>query len=154
MRFHLITRAAGKGKEPLKIPALFQAACEQLGVEYVEHVAEHMNLSQIPTLGPEDLLYRSATDGGSILVARLLTNAQCTSFYSDWTQIFKDRVCSFFLHEKMGLPVIPSAPYFPDTEADLVEVNFPNDFSTTQKVTGIDIAQEMVQYLMTKAKNV
>lgn len=39
-----------------------------------------------------------------------------------------------------------------DGKAYIAEVNFPNDFSTAQKVTGVDIAGEMVQYLIEKAE--
>lgn len=36
--------------------------------------------------------------------------------------------------------------------AYIAEVNFPNDFTTTQRVTGIDIAGEMLAYLIEKSK--
>ena len=36
--------------------------------------------------------------------------------------------------------------------AYVTEVNFPNNFTFTQKVTGVDIAKEMVSYLLCKAK--
>lgn len=38
-----------------------------------------------------------------------------------------------------------------DGKPFIAEVNFPNDFATTQKVTGIDIAGEMLAYLVSKA---
>ncbi|HCC05351.1 TPA: hypothetical protein DEP58_03535 [Patescibacteria group bacterium] len=41
--------------------------------------------------------------------------------------------------------------YDKDNQPYIAEVNFPNDFATTQKVTGIDIAGEMVAYLVKKA---
>ena len=37
-----------------------------------------------------------------------------------------------------------------DGKPFLTEVNFPHDFSMTQKITGIDIAQAMVKHLMSK----
>jgi len=39
-----------------------------------------------------------------------------------------------------------------DDNPFIAEVNFPNNFSVTQGVTGIDIASKMVQYLMKKAQ--
>jgi glutathione synthase/RimK-type ligase-like ATP-grasp enzyme len=35
----------------------------------------------------------------------------------------------------------------------IAEVNFPNDFHTAQKVTKIDIAGKMIDYLIEKEKN-
>jgi RimK family alpha-L-glutamate ligase len=39
-----------------------------------------------------------------------------------------------------------------DGKPYIAEVNFPNNFSTTQRITGVDIASEMVAYLVNKAK--
>jgi RimK family alpha-L-glutamate ligase len=39
-----------------------------------------------------------------------------------------------------------------DERPFIAEVNFPNDFATTQKVTGVDIAGEMLAYLVAKAE--
>ena len=35
----------------------------------------------------------------------------------------------------------------------IAEMNFPNDFHTAQKISGVDIAKEMVRYLVNKSKN-
>ena len=40
-----------------------------------------------------------------------------------------------------------------DDKPFIAEVNFPNNFTTTQSVTGVDIASEMVTHLVNKAKN-
>jgi RimK family alpha-L-glutamate ligase len=38
-------------------------------------------------------------------------------------------------------------------KAYIAEVNFPNDFSTAQKVTGVDITEKMIEYLLNKSEN-
>ena len=42
--------------------------------------------------------------------------------------------------------------YDKDNRPYIAEMNFPNDFATTQKVTGIDVAGAMVAYLVEKSK--
>ena len=44
--------------------------------------------------------------------------------------------------------------YDKDNKPYIAEVNFPNDFATTQKVTSIDIAGKMLEYWVEKAKKV
>jgi len=43
--------------------------------------------------------------------------------------------------------------YDKDGKAYIAEVNFPNNFTVTQKVTGIEVGEAMLQHLMKKASN-
>ncbi len=109
---------------PFVIPQLFKNACAELGVEFILHDAATERLAPMKSLGKNDLLYRSATSARSVLAERIMLSAECSNFYTDWTSGFNTRNCSFFLHEKIGLPVIPTVPFIPTLQtgvADAVE---------------------------------
>lgn len=122
MHFHLLSYAPADGGKPNIISELFRAACTELGVEFTDHYLENLDYLNVPKLGAGDLLYRAAIRNNSLLAERLMITPECTTFRHDWTSAFKARACSFFLHRKLGLPVIPSVPHFPNTEEDLARV--------------------------------
>lgn len=113
---HLISRAIARGAKPLVIPQLFQTACTALGVDLVVHEEQTLDLAHLPELGPNDMIYRSASGAKAQRVERMMTTPTTASFRKNWTSVFDDRGCSYYLHEKIGIPVIPSVPFIPDTD--------------------------------------
>lgn len=119
------------------MPQLFQDACTTLGVDYKMHDVATLDLAELEALGPGDMLYRSVSGIKAARAEKLLMSPECASFYVNWTSVFNSRGCSYFLHEKLGIPVIPSVPFIPDTTDGIRKaVEQLGDFPVVVKVLG------------------
>lgn len=96
---------------------LFKKACEELGVEFVGYDYAKpkmvMELSKVPALGKDDLLYRSTAHKEARIAERLMIGPDCAHFYSKWEDANSFRGTSWYVHKKLGLPVIPTFPGVP-----------------------------------------
>lgn len=119
------------------MPQLFESACASLGVEFKLHDMAKLDLADIEALGAEDMVYRSVTGSKAARAEKLMMTAECASFYVNWTSVFGSRSCSYFLHEKIGIPVIASVPFIPDTADGIRKaVEQLGDFPIVVKVLG------------------
>lgn len=135
--FHLIANSAGQGAKPLVIPQLFENACAELGVTFLMHDIRTLDLATLPTLGTNDLLYRASTGDKATRAEKIMSNPTCASFYTNWTSVFNSRGCSYFLHEKTDIPVIPSVPFIPESVEGIQKaVEQLGDFPVIVKVLG------------------
>lgn len=120
MKFHLITGPTSAEETPM-IEGFFKSACEKFGVEYIPydvHVTDPANLSD---LGSDDMLYRSKVGPQARLIERLLISQSCSHFYTNWAAAFNIRGGSYYLHKKLGLPVIPTVPFLPKTNEGILK---------------------------------
>lgn len=112
-------------------------AAEDLQVPFVQYDAVNTDLMSLPELSEDDLLYRDATGTRAGLIQRLLLNQHCTHFYEDWRNAHNYRGTSYDIHNKLGLPVIPSVSFIPDTEEQLRRVvDMLGPFPLVMKVRG------------------
>lgn len=125
-KLHLIYKSVNKNQVLNKIPEFFKEACVTQGIEFVGHdVSMHgtgFTISDLPTLGKGDLLYRCASDSVALTAERMMMNEDVTSFYTDWKSIYKSRISSWYIHFKHGLPVVPSFPGIPADKKELKKV--------------------------------
>lgn len=120
MKFHLIHNTdISSNFEGNTAFELLKSACLKQSVDFVSHDIQNFDLFELPTLGPNDLLYRAAGTSRAVAAQRQLMNAQCTSFYTDWRSVFKGGSSSYFLNNAHNLPVIPSFSGIPSTENEL-----------------------------------
>lgn len=123
--------------ESLSTSNLFRAACVELGVEYRDYAVANVVLSELPVLNAHDALYRIALGQKAHTAERMMITPECTTFYARWESAIGARGCSYFIHRNIGLPVIPSIPYLPDTEQDLLAaIEYLGGFPLIVKVRG------------------
>lgn len=107
-----------------KTVRFFQAACTALQVDCEVLQMEGYPLSHLPVLQDGDALYRISTTHKARVAEQMMLHAGVRTFYAHWTDGFRSRGASYFLHQKLGLPVIPSFPFAPvhaDEVATVVE---------------------------------
>ncbi len=119
MKFHLITGSTSNEKAPT-VEILFKSACEKLGVEYVPYDVQTTDPSTLSDLGADDMLYRSRVGPQARLLERLLISQNCSHFYTNWAAAFNIRGGSYYLHKKLGLPVIPTVPFMPKSDEGIL----------------------------------
>jgi len=121
MKFHLIYTTPKDLKEPEKsIEVFLKNACANNDIEFVQHdVNDKLELSKMPHLGSDDLVYRASTAQNAKTALREMISDTCTSFYTDWKSVYSQRAASYFIHNKYNLPVIPSFSGIPSTEEEL-----------------------------------
>jgi len=96
-----------------------------------------LDLFELPVLGAEDLLYRSAVSNKAVDAQRRMITPECTSFHTDWRFVFNGEAPSYFLHKAHGLPAIPSFSGIPSSEKELHQcVEELGLFPLIVKVTG------------------
>jgi glutathione synthase/RimK-type ligase-like ATP-grasp enzyme len=138
MKFHLIHNSGSPSDDQVKIaPKLFESACAEQSIDFVLHDVQNMDLFELPVLGSNDLLYRSAICKKAIEAQRRMISPDCTTFHKDWKSAFNVRGASYFLHKANGLPAIPSFSGIPSTEKDIKQcVEELGHFPLIIKVTG------------------
>ncbi len=65
------------------------------------------------------MVYRAAVSDSARRIERMITGPNVATFRTNWISLFSGRGCSYYLHEKIGLPVIPSVPFIPETDAGI-----------------------------------
>ena len=120
MKFHLIhdPNKISSFKED-SVRSLLKTACETQLIDFVLHDVESMDMFELPVLGQDDLLYREAVSRKATEAQRGMISPECSSFHNDWKSAFSSRASSYFLHQKHGLPAIPSFSGIPNSENEL-----------------------------------
>ncbi len=141
MKFHLIYKSKDKNGNVNKIPEFFINACKKQNVDFVGYdvcvLGKDFTLSTLPKLNKGDLLYRTAVSKDAITMERMMSNEKVTSFYTDWQNLNKARISSWFTHVKFGLPVVPTYPGIPSNQKELENVvNELGSFPIVLKATG------------------
>ncbi len=113
MQFHLIYGGSDRYERHKR--DFFAHACATQDVTLALHDTDTLTLSDQAPLGEDDLLYRSDTRDMALTIERLLQGPSVTTFHDHWTNAFRARSASWFIHQKLGLPVIPSFPGIPST---------------------------------------
>ena len=141
MKFHLIYKSKDSNGNVNKIPEFFVNACKKLGVEFVGYdvcdFGKGITYSSLPKLGKGDMMYRNAVSREAITMERIMSDKDVTSFYTDWQNLNKARISSWFTHIKHGLPVVPTYPGIPSNQKELEDVvNEFGQFPIILKATG------------------
>lgn len=137
MTFHLIARTAPPNHKPFEIPRLFAAACEKLGVPFVMHDVRTLDLSALAEVPDGDMVYRAALGQKALITERLMVGEKTATFRKNWWSVVNTRGCSYFIHEKIGIPVIPTVPFIPDTDEEVAKmVEHLGDFPIIVKALG------------------
>lgn len=121
MKLYLLTDSLKHGKS-LDVAKYLHEACEARGVECEDIFVNNVLLSSLPKLGPSDAIYRVVLGHKSRVAEQMMLNGQCLSFYTNWKGGLFGRSSSYFLHEKLGLPVIPTFPSTPENDLELAQV--------------------------------
>jgi hypothetical protein len=120
-----------------KTVRLFQTACAALQIDCEVLQMDGYPLSRLPDLRQGDALYRISTTHKARVAEQMMLHAGVRTFYEHWTNGFRSRVASYFLHQKLGLPVIPSFPFAPVNSDELATaVERLGDFPLIVKVRG------------------
>jgi RimK family alpha-L-glutamate ligase len=142
MKFHLIyNKKYNGGNKEKSIATLFKKTCEEKGVTFIGYdiseLGTSFTFSDLPVLEKDDLIYRLTTGKKARTVERIMLNAACTSFYTNWQSVNSARIASWFTHTKYDLPVVPSYPGVPSSVDELKNVvEELGSFPIVIKVTG------------------
>ncbi len=141
MKFHLVYKSKDKKGNINKIPVFFMNACKRQNVDFVGYdvcaLGKDFTFSTLPELRKGDMVYRNAVSREAITIERIMFNENVTSFYTDWQNLNKARIPSWFTHVKLGLPVIPTYPGIPSNQKEMKDViNKLGSFPIVLKVTG------------------
>lgn len=98
---------------------LFKNACEKLNVELLSINVYEYDYFDLPVLGSEDILYRSATGERARVFEKLLINDTCRHFYTYWDNALRGRGTTYFYHKKYNLPAIPTTPLIPKDRGEV-----------------------------------
>lgn len=119
MRFHYIYDSDTSSKTHREtIPRLLTNACRSCGIDCVPHDIAQKSIASLPLLTDDDLLYRCATTQKAARAEHVMVSDTCTTFRTRWQDTMGTRGASYFTHNKLGLPVIPSYPIIPRTESE------------------------------------
>ncbi|MFA5831750.1 MAG: hypothetical protein WC878_08060 [Candidatus Paceibacterota bacterium] len=111
-KFHYITFYTGLSEEQDQAIPYLEKACEEAGIQMVVHDSEH-EILDATTSSPGDMVYRAATTNRGRMIERLLVSPEIAHFYDDWRQASNPRGASYFIHKRLGLPIIPTYPTLP-----------------------------------------
>ena len=111
MRLVLIHKS--KKPEGGRTLQLFKSACEKCNIELLPINVFEYDYFDLPVLGADDILYRSATGERARVFEKLLINDTCRHFYAHWDNALRGRGTTYFYHSKRGLPAIPTIPLIP-----------------------------------------
>lgn len=110
----IVSTKTGHGK-PLIMPQLFAKACEKLGVALVVHDMRTTSLATLQPLGKGDMVYRAVSGRDAVHAERLLAGPDVATFRTEWIATYNERHCSYLSHERVGIPVIPSVSFIPES---------------------------------------
>jgi glutathione synthase/RimK-type ligase-like ATP-grasp enzyme len=68
------------------------------------------------------MVYRCVYYDKSKVAERLMMSSDTASFRNNWASVVDARGCSYFIHKKVGLPVVPSVPFVPNTSEEIEKV--------------------------------
>lgn len=120
MKFHLITGPTATEETPV-IEGFFKSACNKLNIEFISYDINTVDPATLSDLSADDLLYRSKVGPQARLIERMLISQHCSHFYTNWASAFNVRGGSYYLHKKLGLPVIPTVPFLPKTNEGILK---------------------------------
>lgn len=137
MRFFCIVK---NGAKKHAVSRLLEQACNTRAIEFVLIEAETFDFSTVPQLTKEDLVYRVSIHDKAKRVEKLLLNQHAISFHTNVTGAltkYENVVDATILHEKLGLPIIPTI-FDITTNKDLLAryVNKLDNFPIIVKVAG------------------
>src|ERR1051325_7897395 len=111
MKFYCVIGALDDPKKTKKCFGLLKNACESRNIEFIPVEAQKTDLTSLPKLGPNDLLYRLTVDEASHNIAANMLTPKVATFYInnttgslyytfDWSHTIG--------HQMHGLPIIPT----------------------------------------------
>ncbi len=103
---------------------LLNQSAKEKGVEVIPIVVEEFDFLQPPSFSSEDGLYRISTSETSRLIEKFLINKEVLSFYQNYEYCvgkFDNVIETTLLHQKNGLPIIPTILYSPYSSAELLK---------------------------------
>jgi len=87
---------------------LFEEACHTEGADFVTVFAEGASSLSLPSPEKGDAVLREATGSAARRVERSLLSPQVAHLYSSYERSLLSYPASFVIHEKLGLPIIPT----------------------------------------------
>jgi hypothetical protein len=121
MKLYLLTSAA-RLEDGFEVVKFLEAACLERGVECINISIPQTPLTSLPKLSEGDAFYRIMLGHKSRVAEQMMLGAGVITFYDNWRGGLLSRGSSYFLHEKLGLPVIPTFPSTPENDVELGQV--------------------------------
>ncbi|OGG87685.1 hypothetical protein A2592_00920 [Candidatus Kaiserbacteria bacterium RIFOXYD1_FULL_42_15] len=135
MRLILIHKQ--KNGEKTRTLEMFEHSCQTLGIELFLVNVYSYSYFDLPTLGSDDILYRSATGSRAQILEKLLINDSCRHLYTKWDLALHGRGTTYYYHKKHNLPAIPTIPLIPKDREEAVRfAETLGGFPIIMKVTG------------------
>lgn len=97
----------------------FVDACLALNVSLVFYDANTYDVGSGKMLGKDDMVYRLAATLRARALEKNLLSDRCAHLYSSWTQGLHTRGPSYFIHTKVGVPVVPTRTVLPNNEQEV-----------------------------------
>lgn len=97
----------------------YKTVCSELGLELVVHDVATLNRLTAKAFGQDDIVYRIGTSRRARTYEYSTLSPECTSLYHDWRMGCMGRGASYFIHEKVGVPVIPTCADLPRSEEEM-----------------------------------
>lgn len=119
VRFLYIHHSKNSGNSPTL--RLFARSCEKLGIEFFPINSQKFDYFALPEPGENDILYRGGTGERAQAFEKLMINDSCRHFYSHWDHSLRGRGTTFYYHQKLGLPAIPTIPLIPKSRQEVAK---------------------------------